>query len=80
MNRISMILIFFLEYSKVWFGSDSQTDEVVDPELKEAQIEYIKYLFIQAIKSDPDDTHTLYQYANFFFFIKQYDLAEVCDQ
>jgi hypothetical protein len=48
-----------------------------DPALKEAQIEYIKYLFIQCLKMDPDDTHSLYQYANFLFHAQQYDQAEV---
>lgn len=65
-----------LEYSKYWFGEDAKVE--TDPSVKEAQIEYTKYLFIQALKVDPDDTHTLYQYANFFYHAGQYDLAEVC--
>jgi hypothetical protein len=64
-----------VEYSKYWFGEDAKVES--DPSVKEAQIEYTKYLFIQALKVDPDDTHTLYQYANFFFHAQQYDLAEV---
>lgn len=67
------------EYSKIWFpphDDDRKEAPKVDPERKEAQLEYIKYLFIQALKSDPEDTHTLYQYASFFYYTQQYDLAE----
>jgi len=45
-------------------------------EMHNSAKQWIDYLFQSAVSSDPKDTHTLYQYANFYCTLHLYSQAE----